>query len=173
MQPLLPWLRETKFSGPLQVTAVRRDDRWQVIEFNVRMGVTCGPMILRLLADPVQVLSDVVRNKNLELKFKQPQAFGCSLTLAGYGYPYTQVKGPLIPVEVGSPLDCDLWWNEVIPGHDGRLFAAGHRVADVVALGATLQSAIARAYENIRRIRCLGSYYRTDVGQSLWPPGSE
>ena len=31
----------------------------------------------------------------------------------------------------------------------------------------------ARAYDNIRRVRCLGSYYRTDIGQSLWPPGQD
>jgi hypothetical protein len=24
---------------------------------------------------------------------------------------------------------------------------------------------------NIRKIRVVGSYFRTDVGQSLWPPG--
>ena len=26
--------------------------------------------------------------------------------------------------------------------------------------------------ENIRRLHSLGSYYRRDVGQSLWPPGT-
>ena len=35
-----------------------------------------------------------------------------------------------------------------------------------------LEKAIAGAYANIRKIRCLASYYRTDVGQSLWPPGN-
>jgi phosphoribosylamine-glycine ligase len=109
----------------------------------------------------------------LQIQFRQPAAFGCSLTLAGYGYPYTQVKGPLIPVEVTGPIDCDLWWNEVVPGPEGKLFASGHRVADLVAVDGTLAQAIARVYSNIKNIRCLGSYYRTDVGQSLWPPGRE
>ena len=40
------------------------------------------------------------------------------------------------------------------------------------ALGETLPEAIATAYANIRKIRSLGSYYRQDIGQSLWPPGS-
>ncbi len=57
-------------------------------------------------------------------------------------------------------------------GADGRLTATGHRVADVIALAPTLDGAIARAYANIRKIRVVGSYYRTDVGQSLWPPGA-
>jgi phosphoribosylamine-glycine ligase len=41
----------------------------------------------------------------------------------------------------------------------------------VSALSSTLEGAIGLAYENIRRIRSLGSYFRTDVGRSLWPPG--
>jgi len=40
-------------------------------------------------------------------------------------------------------------------------------------LGASLDEAIDRAYDNIRKIRSLGSYFRPDIGRSLWPPGSE
>ena len=50
IHPLLPWLRDVDYHGPLQVTAVRHEDRWKVIEYNIRLGVTSGPMILRLLA---------------------------------------------------------------------------------------------------------------------------
>jgi len=49
IHPLLPWLRAAKFNGPLQVTAVKSKDRWYVIEYNIRIGVTSGPMILRIL----------------------------------------------------------------------------------------------------------------------------
>jgi len=35
-----------------------------------------------------------------------------------------------------------------------------------------MDEAIRNAYSDIRKIRSLGSYYRTDVGQSLWPPGN-
>ncbi|MFQ6116122.1 MAG: phosphoribosylglycinamide synthetase C domain-containing protein, partial [bacterium] len=89
------------------------------------------------------------------------------------GYPFVQVNGPRLPVEILEDLDCDVWWNEVAADSKGQLYTTGHRIADVVALGSTLDEVIKRAYENIRKIRCLGSYYRTDIGQSLWPPGSE
>jgi phosphoribosylamine-glycine ligase len=130
-------------------------------------------MILRLLKNPAQVILDVAQDRKIEIKFREPKAFGCSLTLAGYGYPYTQIKGPQVPLETRGKLDADLWWNEVNIGRNGRLFASGHRLADVVAIAETLEQAIERAYDNIRKIRCLGSYYRTDIGQSLWPPGVE
>jgi phosphoribosylamine--glycine ligase len=172
IHPLRPWLREVRYRGPIQVTAVQRKKKWHVIEYNIRLGITSGNMILRLLKAPLQTLWDVVRDRKLDIAFQDRLNFGCSLTLAGYGYPYVQVKGPHLPLDVVAPFDCDVWWNEVTRDHDGRLCATGHRVADVVALAGSLEDAIERAYQNIRKIRCLGSYYRLDIGKSLWPPGS-
>jgi len=74
-------------------------------------------------------------------------------------------------VEVAGACDCDVGWNEVACGADGLLLTTGHRIADVMALAPKLDAAIAQAYANLRRLRVAGSYYRTDVGQSLWPPG--
>ncbi|MGD0253578.1 MAG: phosphoribosylglycinamide synthetase C domain-containing protein [Verrucomicrobiota bacterium] len=172
IHPLLPWLRESKFNGPLQVTAVKRGGRWHVIEYNIRIGVTSGPMILRTLKNPAEAVLRTARNEKLDLQFNEKLNFGCSLTLAGYGYPFTQVRSPHLPLEVDGQFDCDVWWNEVARGADGKLIATGHRIADVIALAPKLEAAIAKAYTNIRKIRVVGSYFRTDVGQSLWPPGT-
>jgi phosphoribosylamine-glycine ligase len=171
IHPLRPWLREAKFNGPLQVTAIKRGGKWHVIEYNIRIGVTSGPMILRLLRNPLETLSRAARNQKLDPQFRHDLNFGCSLTVAGYGYPYTQVRGPQLPLEVTGKFDCDVWWNEVARSNGGQLVATGPRIADVNALAPTLDAAISRAYENIRKIRVVGSYYRTDVGKSLWPPG--
>jgi phosphoribosylamine--glycine ligase len=129
-------------------------------------------MILRMLKHPAQTVLRTARNEKLDLQFDENVNFGCSLTLAGYGYPFTQVRGPELPLETDGPFDCDVWWNEVARAADGSLMATGHRIADVIALAPSLGSAIAKAYANLRKIRVLGSYYRTDVGQSLWPPGT-
>jgi len=172
IHPLLPWLREVKYNGPLQVTAIKRDGKWSVIEYNIRIGVTSGPMILRMLKQPVETILRTTRNEKLDLSFNDNLNFGCSLTLAGYGYPYTQVTGPHLPLEVTGNFDCDVWWNEVARNADGNLMATGHRIADVIALAPKLDAAIAKAYENMRKLRVVGSYFRTDIGQSLWPPGT-
>ncbi|MGA2248739.1 MAG: phosphoribosylglycinamide synthetase C domain-containing protein [Verrucomicrobiota bacterium] len=176
LHPLLPWFREVKYHGPVQVTAIKVPSpppgKWHVIEYNIRIGVTSGPMILRLLKNSAAVVLATTRNQKLSPVFNDGPSFGCSLTLAGYGYPYTQVRGPQLPLEVDGSFDCDVWWNEVMRAADGQLFTTGQRIADVIALAPRLDAAIARAYANIRKIRVVGSYYRTDVGQSLWPPGS-
>ena len=173
IHPLLPWLRRTKFNGPLQVTAVKRDGQWHVIEYNIRIGVTSGPMILRMLKNPAEIVLRTALNKKLEPQFNDKLHFGCSLTLAGYGYPFIHVRSPHLPLEVNGKFNCDVWWNEVARNHDGRLMSTGHRIADVIALAPKLAAAIAKAYANIRKIRVVGSYFRTDIGQSLWPPGNE
>src|ERR1700733_14817503 len=172
IHPLKPWLQESKFNGPLQVTAIKRSGKWHVIEYNIRIGVTSGPMILRMLCNPAEIILRTSRNEKLDLQFSDKLNFGCSLTLAGYGSPFTQVRGPQLPLEVDGKFDCDVWWNEVARGADGNLIATGHRIADVIALAPKLDAAIAKAYENIRKIRVVGSYFRTDIGQCLWPPGN-
>lgn len=175
IHPLLPWLRESGFHGPLQVTAARYENRWWVLEYNVRLGVTSGAMLLRMLRNPWETLHRTARNQEPAPEFYAHRRFGCSVTLAGYGYPYVQLSGPELPVEIRQPLEneeADVWWNEVRQDQEGRLWATGHRLADVVGFGPTLDIARARAYTNIARLHCPGSYYRTDIALSLWPPGS-
>ncbi len=172
LQPLLPWFREVNYHGPIQVTAIKRGGKWHVIEYNIRIGVTSGPMIMRMLKNPIETVLRTARNQKLDPKFDAKPKFGCSLTLAGYGYPFNQVRGPQFPIDVTGKFDCDVWWNETAQGSDGKLMTTGQRIADVIALTPTLKAAIAHAYANIRKIRVLGSYFRTDVGESLWPPGT-
>jgi phosphoribosylamine-glycine ligase len=173
LHPLAPWFRKVKYHGPIQVTAVKRGGKWFVIEYNIRIGVTSGPMIVRLLRNPLETFLKTARNEKPGPQFREGLNFGCSLTLAGYGYPFVQVAGPPLPVEVGGGFDCDVWWNEVTRAPGGQLTTTGQRIADIIALSATLDGAISKAYENIRKIRVPASYYREDIGQSLWPPGME
>jgi phosphoribosylamine-glycine ligase len=172
IHPLLPWFRAAKFNGPLQVTAVKRDGRWQVVEYNIRLGVTSGPLILRALRNPAEIVHRTARNQKLKPEFIQGMNFGVSVTLAGYGYPFLQARGPHLPITLDGPFDCDVWWNEAARREDGQLMATGHRVADVTAHAPTLDAALQKAYANIRKIHLLASYFRTDIGQSLWPPGN-
>jgi phosphoribosylamine--glycine ligase len=173
LAPLRPWFREVGFQGPVQVTAIHHGGRWHVIEYNVRLGVTSGPMIAAMLANPLETFLRCVRNEPLAPRWRPGLEFGCSLTLAGYGYPFTQLTGPRVPVTLEGTPTCDVWWQEVEAHADGVLEATGHRICDVAALDSTLDGAIGTANANIGRIHSLGSYHRTDVGRSLWPPGNE
>ena len=167
--PLKPWFEKTGYNGPLQVTAIRKDGTWHAIEYNIRLGVTTTALLLRMLKNPIKVLLEVVSKKNQIPEWNPDRVFGCTLTMAGYGYPYIIPSVPKLPVEVSSPLDCDLWWNEV-DEKDGRLYMAnhvnsemGHRIADVNACSASLRSAVRKIEKEMKKLRCLGSYYRLDL----------
>ena len=122
-----------------------------------------------MLKNPVDVLLKVVRDQVPILNWHPEKYFGCTLTLAGYGYPYVVPSVPKLPVEVSAPLECDLWWNEV-DEEDGQLYMAnhqnyemGHRIADVNACASEMDSAVEQIEKEILKLRCLGSYYRLDL----------
>ena len=169
IHPLKPWFEKTGYTGPLQVTAIRKEGTWHAIEYNIRLGVTTTALLLRMLKNPVDVLLKVVRDQVPVLDWNPEKLFGCTLTLAGYGYPYVVPSVPKLPVEVSAPLECDLWWNEV-DEEDGQLYMAnhqnyemGHRIADVNACASEMDSAVEQIEKEILKLRCLGSYYRLDL----------
>lgn len=174
LEPLLPWFREVNYHGPVQVTAAMKNGKWHVLEYNARIGVTSGPLIMRVLENPLECCINVARNKQVSPRFKPGHHFGCSISLTGYGFPYQDVKCPSLPITIEGEIDCDLWWNQVRKAEDGdHLITLGQRLADINTTGADLESAVAHGYRNIRKLQCGGSYYRTDIGQCLWPPGNE
>lgn len=178
IHPLLPWFQKENFKGILQVTAVKKNNQWHAIEYNVRLGVTSGNMLLGMLEEPSAFLRSVVNNERPTLRFKPKKTYSCSLTLAGYGYPFEVPHVPKFPIELLDSVCCDLWWNEVVEWNE-TLYSAphntpqeGHRIADCIHYSDDLQQAIHGAYENIKKIKNFGSYYRPDIGQSLWPIGT-
>jgi phosphoribosylamine--glycine ligase len=170
IHPLRPWFQQVNFHGPLQVTAFYRDHKWYTVEYNIRLGVLCGPIMFRMFKNPLQVLEQVVHNQPVNLEWHESRKVGCMVTLAGYGYPYTELTPPRFSVQMNEAFDCDVWWNEVDQDNRGNLSTSGHRVADIAAIAPKVEDAIALAYRNIKKISCPGSYYRTDIGQTLWPP---
>jgi phosphoribosylamine--glycine ligase len=171
LHPLMPWFIENKFNGPVQVTAAKHNGKWHVLEYNVRLGITSTQIILRLLKNPLEVIYNTACNQSVKAVFRDELQFGASVTLAGFGYPYISIEGPKVPIRTPEKQTCDIWWNEVEKNSDMGLVMTGHRIADVVAVTSSLKESLRLVYENISQIKCLGSYYRTDVGMSLWPPG--
>lgn len=177
--PLQPWLKAVNYTGPLQVTAILKNNTWSVIEYNSRLGVTCGPMIMRMLKNPLDMLRAVIDGSNFSPDFNTDKPIGCSITLAGYGYPFLEVTGPAFPLILPTALSNDkgdVWLNEVKAGQvlpQPEVLADGHRLLDVNAFGFDKDTAVANAYALMQQIRCSNSYYRTDIGDTMWPPGAE
>lgn len=178
IQPLRPWLRRSGFRGILQVTGMRRHGRWHAIEYNVRLGVTTGPLLLQMLANPVEFLIDVANDRRARPAWRPSRRFGASLSLAGFGYPHAIPDLPELPISIRAPLRSRLWWHQVrFDAKTGILFTDNRadsalRIADLNACGAQLDEVITMLYRDMEKIRCQGSHYRLDLGDSLWPPGT-
>lgn len=173
IEPLLPWLKEVNFKGPIQVTAAMHEGKWHVLEYNVRIGATCTAMLLPMLINPTELMFNVAQNKPIAPQFHKDKNFSCSLSLVGYGYPYKSAGHQSCHIQTKETLDCNVWWDNVSKNEQGHLHTTGQRIADIVATENTRDSAIAKTYKNIKKIQCYSSYYRTDIGQSKWPPGEE
>jgi len=128
-------------------------------------------MILRMLENPADAVCRTARNRKLELRFRNGVNFGCSLTLAGYGIRSPRCAGHTAPGHP-APLDCDVWWNEVARGADNRLMSTGQRIG-TSSPWHQRPGRHRRAYVNIRRIRVVGSYYRTDIGKRFGRPEND
>ena len=66
VHPLQPWFLESGFTGPLQVTGIKKNGKWHAIEYNIRLGVTTTALLLRMLEDPLENLIDVVENRKTD-----------------------------------------------------------------------------------------------------------
>jgi phosphoribosylamine--glycine ligase len=84
--------------------------------------------------------------------------------LASGGYPGPHEKGKVITGLGDVDAGVVVFHAGTARRGDGAIVTNGGRVLGVTALGATLEDARAKAYENVRRISFEGMHYRTDIG---------
>jgi phosphoribosylamine--glycine ligase len=139
----------------------------KLVEYNARFGdPECQTLMLRLESDLVPLLLAAAKGElaSADKPVWREEAAIC-VVLAAEGYPDAPVAGGRI---LGADAD---FGNEVVVFHagtarefEGRLVAAGGRVLNVCALGATLHEARDVAYAALGVISLEGGFYRTDIG---------
>ena len=139
----------------------------RLVEFNARFGdPECQVLMLRLESDLVPYLWAAATGglAALPAPVWRDEAAIC-VVLAARGYPEAPEKGSVIR---GADAD---FGEGVVVFHagtalraDGALVAAGGRVLNVCALGATLAEARERAYAAVARIDWPEGFHRTDIG---------
>ena len=155
------------YRGVLFVELMATRDGPKLVEFNVRFGdPECQVLMLRLDSDIVPYLLACATGRLAELPPPQwSDGHAVCVALAAQGYPGPPVLGTRI---VGAEQD---FGDEVVVFHagtrrdpDGTLRAAGGRVLNVCARGASLQEARDRAYGAVAKIDWPESFHRTDIG---------
>ncbi|MPZ99061.1 MAG: phosphoribosylamine--glycine ligase [Dehalococcoidia bacterium] len=137
----------------------------KVVEFNARFGDPETEALMPKLRSDLLAICDAVAHGRLAeapVEWDDTATVGVMMASGGYPGPYETGK----PIEGLDAVDDDVrvFFAGVKRGPSGRLVTAGGRVLCVVARGDTIADAREQAYDNVRRIRFEGAYYRTDIG---------
>ncbi len=156
----------TPFAGALYAGLMITAEGPKVLEYNVRFGDPETQAILpRLRSDLAGLLLAAARGDlgTMTLEW-DPRPCVC-IVLAAAGYPGTPVTGQAIAGIEAAAARLDTYlFHAGTRRQGGGWVTAGGRVLNVVALGATLQEAIRRAYAAVGDIHFDGMQYRRDIG---------
>ncbi len=149
------------FKGCLYFGLMLTEKGPKVIEYNCRFGDPETQVVLPLLeSDLFEIMQHTANGtlKDAEVKFADKSA--CCVVMASDGYPQKYESGFEITMPSGK--------NIYVAGaklESGKLLTAGGRVLGVTETGATLEDAIAAAYETVNTVNFGNAYYRKDIGQ--------
>ena len=149
------------FRGCLYFGLMLTPDGPKVIEYNCRFGDPETQVVLPLLESDLLEIMLACREGTLaqtEVKFSAGAA--CCIVAASDGYPGSYEKG--FELTVGD-VDGEVY----IAGarlENGRLLTGGGRVLGVSVTAGTLEEAVGKAYEEIKKVSFKNIYYRRDIG---------
>jgi phosphoribosylamine--glycine ligase len=139
----------------------------RLVEYNARFGdPECQVLMLRLKSDIVPYLLAAAKGglKDLPAPEWHEEAAVC-VVYAAKGYPDSPIGGSVIK---GAEQDfgdgVSVFHAGTSRAEDGSLLAAGGRVLNVCARGATIKEARDAAYDAVSKIQWPGGFYRSDIG---------
>ena len=155
-----------RFQGVLYAGLMMTEAGPKVLEFNARFGDPEAQAIMaRMRSDIVPLLQQGAAGQLGETRIEWLKEPSVCVVLASRGYPESPETGHVV-----KGLESLKDWSDVVVYHaatkqeDDEIKTVGGRVLGVTALGANLESAIARAYEAVDHISFEGMFYRKDIG---------
>ncbi|HKK95004.1 MAG TPA: phosphoribosylamine--glycine ligase [Anaerovoracaceae bacterium] len=150
------------FKGCLYFGLILTEKGPKVIEYNCRFGDPETQVVLPLLkSDLMDIMKATTDGKLKEVSVEFEDKYACCVVMASGGYPVEYVNG----YEVTLPENKE---NIFVAGtklKDGIQVTSGGRVLGVTEKGNTLKDAISKAYETVKQINFIDSYYRKDIGR--------
>jgi phosphoribosylamine--glycine ligase len=136
-----------------------------VLEFNCRFGdPETQPILMRLESDLVEAIEASIEGRVSHGDFRWSQDASVCVVMASGGYPGTiEVGKKITGIEDADKLEGVKVFHAGTSTRDGDFYTAGGRVLGVTARAASLQEAVARAYEAVEKIKFDGAHYRKDI----------
>jgi len=155
-----------RYQGVLYAGLMITDKGPRVLEFNARFGDPETQVIMaRMRSDIVPILAGVAEGQLKETKIDWAKEAAVCVVLAARGYPDAPETGQEIRGLRSLDGASDVVVFHAATGErDGKTVTVGGRVLGVTALGASLDAAVQRAYEAVKKVSFDGMHYRTDIG---------
>ncbi|MFC3052804.1 phosphoribosylamine--glycine ligase [Kordiimonas pumila] len=150
------------FFAGLMITA----DGPKLIEYNCRFGdPECQVLMMRLKSDIVPLLVATAKGELAGVSAEWDEKAALTVVMAAKGYPASYEKGSEIKGLVAASGDADVRiFHAGTKQENGHIQAAGGRVLNVTALGATVTKAQEKAYKAVDSIDWSDGFCRRDIG---------
>ena len=150
------------FKGCLYFGLMITEKGPKVIEYNCRFGDPETQVVLPLLESDLLTVMQATTNGTLaetEVKFKKGAA--ACVVMASSGYPQKYESG--FPLTIDESV-ADRVYVAGTKLEGSVLKTAGGRVLGVTATAETLDSALSKAYENLKKVHFENAFWRKDIG---------
>lgn len=152
------------FKGCLYFGLMLTQNGPKLIEYNCRFGDPEAQVVLPLLrTDLFSVMRAVTEERLADMDVEFDGGAACCVVMATKGYPMKYEKD--CPIKIDEEIADDVLVAGARLDEQGNLLSDGGRVLGVTATAPTLEQAIERAYENVKRVDFKGGFYRHDIGR--------
>lgn len=158
--------RGTPFQGVLFVGLMIQNGQPRLVEYNVRFGdPECQCLMMRLGGQILDLLLACAEERLDEMQVNWADDHALNIVMAANGYPGNYAKGTVIEGLDSQPEDSfHMVFHAGTALKDGQITAAGGRVLNFTARGATLAEAHEKAYAMAQTIDWPDGFYRSDIG---------
>ena len=157
---------DTPFAGVLYIGLMMTARGPQVLEFNARFGdPETQALLVRLESDLVDALEASIDGRLAETSLSWAPGASVCVIASSAGYPGSYKTGfPITGLDSAARVPGVQVFHSGSARQGDQLVTAGGRVLGVTAAAASLEEALARAYQAMEEIQFEGMYYRRDIG---------
>jgi len=158
--------RGTPYQGVLYAGLMIQNGAPRLVEYNVRFGdPECQALMMRLGAQAFDLMHACAEGRLGEARVNWADDHAMTVVMAAKGYPGSYETGTPIGGLEGQPEDSmNMVFHAGTAQAGGRIVAAGGRVLNVTARGASLAEAAERAYAMVDRVDWPQGFCRRDIG---------
>lgn len=163
LEPTVKGIKDNalNFVGFIFFGVLVENNECYLLEYNMRLGDPETQVIMALLeSNLLDVLTDCLSGKELNLKFSDKKAVCLVMTSGGYPGNY-EIGYEITGLERVKDSDVLFAGAEI---QHGKIVTNGGRVLNIVATGETYQEARKKVYQDAKTLHFDYAYYREDIG---------